>query len=78
MAQVRDVLNRVEVEQAERRRICHHKRSHHTIEKGQLCLVISEDNGGSKNYCVQCAPDILKRARAKLTDFAAALGIQLM
>lgn len=78
MPQVRDVLNRVDVEKAQRRRVCHRARGKHSIEKGQLCLVISDDNGGPKNYCMQCAPAILKKARTKLAAFAAALGFELL
>jgi hypothetical protein len=77
MAQVRDVLGHVVVEEAQRRRVCHRKRKAHAIEKGQSCLVISDENGGSKNYCVVCASEILKKARASLASFASGLGVDL-
>ena len=75
MAQVRDLLGHARVEQAQRRRICHRKRGAHSIEKGQSCLVISDANGGGKNYCAICASDILKKARGTIATFADELGL---
>ena len=75
MAQVRNLLNHVCVEEAAARRICHRKRGVHSILKGQVCLVVSDDNGGSKNYCTLCALDILKKAHATVAELANALGL---
>lgn len=77
MAQVRDVLGHVSVEEAQRRRACHRNRKKHSIEKGESCLVISDENGGAKNYCVVCAADILKKARENLAALATGLGVRV-
>jgi hypothetical protein len=63
------------VEEAQRRRICHRKRGKHSIEKGAVCLVISDENGRPKNYCIACAPEILKKAQQRIAEFSAALGL---
>lgn len=62
MAKVRRVLAAVSIEVAQRRRICYHDRTNHSIERGCLCLVIKEPNSGQKNYCVTCGLEILDRA----------------
>ena len=67
MAQVRRVLGHVAVEIAKGRRKCHRNRTKHVIRKGRPCLVITEPSyQGSKNYCPQCAKEILDRARSDL------------
>lgn len=75
MAQVRDVLGHVVVEDARGRRICHRNSKGHSIERGESCLVISDENGRAKNYCVVCAKDILKKASEKLTGLATGLRL---
>lgn len=62
MAKVRRVLGAVTIEVAQRRRICYHDRKHHSIERGEACLVIKEPSNGQKNYCVTCGMEILDRA----------------
>ncbi len=69
MPKVRDVLTHVSVEIASKRRICHRKRNEHSIEKGQVCLVIKDHSmGAKKNYCVECAPEILAVAKARIAS----------
>jgi len=77
MAQVRDVLSHVAVEEAQRPRICHRNRKKHSIAAGESCLVVSDENGGAKNYCAVCASEILKSAQRKLLAAAAALGVSV-
>lgn len=63
MPQVRRVLSGCTVETAQRRRVCHRDRKHHSINQGTLCLVIKDPaSGGSKNYCPECALAILDQA----------------
>jgi hypothetical protein len=66
MAIIRDIITHVEVEIAQRARICHHNRKEHGIIKGDSCLTIRDANGGKKNYCGPCAQDILTKAKTKL------------
>lgn len=69
MAKIRQLLNGTSVETAKRRRICHHNRNKHSIAADTKCLVVKDPaSGGSKNYCPQCAADILAQAQ---TDLAA-------
>ncbi len=63
MPQIRKVLGACCIETAQRRRVCHRDRKHHSIEKGTLCLVIKDPvSGGAKNYCPICALAILDQA----------------
>ena len=63
MPQTRRVLGMCAVEEAQRRRVCHRDRKHHSIPRGSICLVIKDVvSGGSKNYCSQCALAILDQA----------------
>ena len=74
MAKVRQLVNHLEIETAQRRRICHHSRSKHSIEQGDRCLVIrNPDGAGSKNYCIDCATAILDRAEQDLAELRARL-----
>jgi hypothetical protein len=66
MAKVRDILKHVDIEAANRSRVCHHSRGTHRISKAEVCLVIYEARGSRKNYCRECAAPILERARAEL------------
>lgn len=60
MAKTRQVLSFLSVEQAKRRRICHHARKKHSIASGELCLVVRDPaSGGKKNYCQECGNAIL-------------------
>lgn len=78
MAKVREILGHVEVQTAERRRICHRNREAHVISKGDACLVIREaGSNGRKNYCRECAEDIIERARRDLGELRAALGMAM-
>lgn len=63
MAQIRRVLGTCMIETAQRRRVCHRDRKHHSIERDTPCLVIKDPvSGGSKNYCPECALTILDQA----------------
>lgn len=66
MGTARDIIIHVDVEIAERRRVCHHNRDKDSISMGRKCLVIREVSGGRKNYCPQCALEILLKAGKKL------------
>jgi hypothetical protein len=66
MGIVRDIIAHVEVEVAQRARLCHHNQKEHKIRKGDKCLAIHDANGGRKNYCGPCAQDILTKAKTKL------------
>jgi hypothetical protein len=66
MPAVRDILVHVEIEVAQRVRICHRKRKGCGVAQHQQCLVIYEASGGRKNYCPPHALDILTAAKAKL------------
>ena len=62
----RDILKHVSVEAAKAKRKCH-RDNKHSIAKGDLCVVVRENNfGGSKNYCVVCSLTILDAADSKL------------
>ena len=67
MAAVRDIIAHIAVEAAQRRRICHHNRKQHGVTAGQSCLVIADAQGGKKNYCKECAIDILAKAKVKIS-----------
>ena len=69
MAKVRDILIHVEVQVAERQRICHRNRREHAIKKGFACLAIHDSDGGRRNYCGPCAQEILTKAQSKLSEF---------
>lgn len=63
MPQIRRLLGVCTVETAQRRRVCHRDRKHHTIERDTNCLVIKDPvSGGTKNYCPTCAMAILEQA----------------
>jgi polyferredoxin len=66
MPKVREVLSHVQVEQAERERMCHRNREH-SIVKGEVCLAVYEGpRRKRKNYCRACARDILACAEDRL------------
>jgi hypothetical protein len=69
VAKVRQLFNAASVEVAKRRRICHRNRRKHSIAAGERCLVLKDPGtGGTKNYCHQCAGEILDRAQGDLDD----------
>jgi hypothetical protein len=75
MSKVRDVLVRVSVEKAERKRRCHHKPGH-SIAGGEYCLVVKGDlPGDRKNYCKECATPMLTSANGKVASLRAEMGI---
>lgn len=70
----RDILKHVSIEVAKAKRKCY-RTGKHTIVKGEVCIVIQEGNfGGSKNYCISCAREILEAAGTKLDSLHAGLG----
>jgi hypothetical protein len=75
VAKIRQLLNGASVEMAKRQRICHHNRNKHSIAANTKCLVVKDPaSGGSKNYCPQCAADILGRAEIDLAALRAELS----
>jgi hypothetical protein len=67
MAKIRQLFNAATVEIAKRQRICHHNRKKHAIVAGERCLVLKDASaGGSKNYCIACASEILDQATVDL------------
>jgi hypothetical protein len=69
VAKIRQLFNAASIETAKRRRICHHNRKKHSIQAGERCLVLKDpSSGAAKNYCVECARDILTRAEVDLVD----------
>lgn len=75
MAQTRDILGKVFIETADRKRRCHHKSSH-SIAAGERCLVIKGAlPNEKKNYCHLCAVDILKKATGRLSELRSIFGI---
>lgn len=75
MAKVRQLLNGTSVETAKRQRICHHNRKKHSIPADTKCLVVKDPaSGGSKNYCPECAADILTQAQTDLAALRAELS----
>jgi hypothetical protein len=75
MPKVRDIICRVSVEIAERKRICHRHRNGYSIFGGEACLVVRDDSGGKKNYCKVCAAEILISAKRRLAKFEQDLGV---
>lgn len=75
MAQTRDILGKVSIETADRKRRCHHKPSH-SIVAGEQCLVVKGALPNErKNYCHLCAVDILKKATGRLEELRSAFGV---
>lgn len=73
MAKIRDILIDISIVTAIRTRKCH-RNAKHSIAPGEDFLAIRERSGlGSKNYCRQCAPEILGLARTKLAEITAKL-----
>jgi len=66
MPAVRDILVHVEIQVAQRVRICHRQRKGCGVAKSQQCLVIYDASGGGKNYCPTHALEILTAATTKL------------
>ena len=65
MARARNVLKHVIVEVAQKKRRCHRDKSH-AIQKDTLCLVVVEQRGNKRNYCVLCAQPIVDLAAGHL------------
>jgi hypothetical protein len=66
MATVRDIITHVEVQVAVNKRICHHNRRKHSVPSGHKCLAVHDHDGGRKNYCLECAIEILAKAKSRL------------
>ena len=75
MAKTRQVLKAVSVEQASRKRKCHHSGGKHRIAGGDRCLVVKEPDGGRKNYCVDCGNAILEVAEDDLDTLRECLNV---
>jgi hypothetical protein len=67
MPKVRQVLNHLSAEPAQRKRKCYRKPAAHEITKGEVCLVITDSaSGGKSNYCPGCAEPILEKVQKDL------------
>lgn len=76
MPKIRDILVHVEVEQAQRQRICRRHKNKHKITKGEPCLVIAtNDTDDPYSYCVEASKQILDAAWVKLNSFYVAMGL---
>lgn len=74
MAKVRDLLLHVSIETAERRRKCHRKPAEHAIPHGSSCLVVKGGPRNTpKNYCIECAGEMVAAAERKLAAISAGL-----
>jgi hypothetical protein len=74
MAKVRDILIHVSVARAVRSRKCHRK-AQHRVQAGELFLLIRDAATlGSKNYCKECAREMLSHARSKLEEISQQLA----
>jgi len=68
MAKVRDILVHVSVSGAVRGRKCH-RNSQHRVQAGESFLLVREAHSlGSKNYCKECAREILSLAKSRLDE----------
>ena len=68
MAKIRDILVHVSVSGAIRTRKCH-RNSQHRVEAGEPFLLVREAHSlGSKNYCKECAREILALAKSRLEE----------
>ena len=68
MAKIRDILIHVKVSGAIRDRKCHRNSQHH-VKAGELFLLVQESQSlGSKNYCKECATEILSLAKSRLDE----------
>lgn len=77
MAKVRQLFNGIEIEVAQRKRICHHNRAKHSIARGERCVVIKNDGGvGAKNYCLKCGAEIFDRADKDLAGLRKELSAE--
>jgi len=68
MSQTRDVLGHMSIDTAIRRRKCY-RSAKHQVYPGENFLLIRESYTlGFKNYCKQCAREIIVAADKKLTE----------
>lgn len=66
MARVRRLLRHLRIEEAKRKRRCYGNKQH-AIQARERCLVIENpDFPGVKNYCLQCADNILDQLEADM------------
>jgi hypothetical protein len=79
MPKIRDILNQIIVEEAQRERICRRHtsgKSAHKIVKGHVCLVIpTNPTDDPYSYCTEAAKPILDAAWIKLHSLYNALGL---
>jgi len=75
MPKIRDILVHVDVEQAQRQRMCRRHKTH-KVSKGQMCLVIAtNDTDDPYSYCLEASKQILDAAWIKLRSLYADLGL---
>jgi hypothetical protein len=74
VAKTRDVLGHVRVEKGARKRKCHHSRGKHHIPGDTPHLTVKGGSfGARKNYCRDCAKQILDAARGRIGEMEAEL-----
>ncbi len=68
MSQIRDILGHLSTSAAIRQRKCY-KTSKHKIKSGEVFLAIRDSHSlGSKNYCRECARQIVGLATEKIAE----------
>lgn len=67
MAQYKSLLKRYEIQVAQRRRKCKHNRAH-VICAGEKCLVVYEGQIGRFPYCMECASEMFKETRERISE----------
>jgi hypothetical protein len=64
MPRVKSLVKKWRIEVAQRARHCKHNRR--TIQKGELCLVVTEGTQERSNYCREVALEMVAVARSEL------------
>ena len=77
MAIIRRVLGHLALETAGHKRKCHRNAKKHSILMNEVCLTISSGRFEKKNYCRECAADILRTADSDLRELLRQLNITL-
>jgi hypothetical protein len=73
MARPKQIVKRIEVEVAVRRRTCKFTRT--DIAKGALCLVVFDGPRDRKTYCVEVGRLMIQNARKRLVELERELGL---
>jgi hypothetical protein len=65
MARFKSILKGVSLKRAGKKRKCYHDSSH-SIQKGDLCLEVTDGIGSPGGYCVACALSMLAEAETQI------------